>query len=72
MRARAIENQAYVVGVNRVGSGNGLDYCGDTRIVDPMGEITEAAPGVEMTITADIDPYVVADTRARFPFMLDR
>jgi predicted amidohydrolase len=72
LRARAIENQAYVVGVNRVGSGNGLDYCGDTRIVDPVGEITEATPGVEMTIMADIDPNVVADTRARFPFMLDR
>lgn len=72
LRARAIENQAYVVGVNRVGSGNGLDYCGDTRIIDPLGEITEAMPGIEMTIMADIDPSIVADTRARFPFMLDR
>jgi predicted amidohydrolase len=72
LRARAIENQAYVVGVNRVGSGNGLDYSGDSRIIDPMGEITAAAPGVETTITAEIDPAVVADTRARFPFMLDR
>jgi len=72
LRARAIENQAYVVGVNRVGSGNGLDYSGDTRIVDPMGEITEATPFVEQTIHADIDPAVVAETRARFPFMLDR
>ena len=72
LRARAIENQAYVVGVNRVGSGNGLDYSGDTQIVDPLGEITGATPGTEMTIMMDIDPNIVADTRARFPFMLDR
>ena len=39
LRARAIENQAYVVGVNRVGSGGKLDYSGDSRIVDPFGEL---------------------------------
>ena len=37
--ARAIENQAYVVAVNRVGSGGGLAYVGDSRIVDPQGEV---------------------------------
>src|ERR1700712_1536332 len=38
--ARAIENQAYVVGCNRVGTaGDGLKYCGDSRIVDPTGEL---------------------------------
>ena len=36
--ARAIENQAYVVGVNRVGEGGGLTYAGDSRIIDPLGE----------------------------------
>ena len=35
--ARAIENQAYVVGVNRVGEGGGLHYAGDSRIIDPLG-----------------------------------
>ena len=38
LRARAIENQAYVVGVNRVGTGDGLTYAGDSVIVDPLGE----------------------------------
>ncbi len=45
LQARAIENQAYVVGVNRVGHGNGLDYSGDSRIVDPWGEVLAAAAG---------------------------
>ena len=43
LRARAIENQAYVVGVNRVGSGGGLDYAGDSAIVLPFGRTLEAS-----------------------------
>lgn len=43
--ARAIENQAYVVGVNRVGKdGQGLDYTGDSLIIDPKGKIQNAPP----------------------------
>ena len=37
--ARAIENQAYVIGVNRVGEGGGLEYVGDSMVVDPVGEV---------------------------------
>jgi predicted amidohydrolase len=70
--ARAIENQAYVVGVNRVGSGDGLDYAGDSCIVDPLGEVLADAGATEGCIAADIDPALVADTRRRFPFMADR
>src|SRR5207237_570429 len=62
--ARAIENQAYVVGVNRVGNGGGLDYAGDSRIVDPMGEVLAAAAAIETVLVADIDPAVVKDVRA--------
>ncbi len=72
LRARAIENQAYVVGVNRVGSAGRLDYSGDSRIVDPLGNEIEAAPGEVTTIAADIDPAEVARVRAEFPFMQDR
>ncbi len=40
LQARAIENQCYVVGVNRVGKdGNDIYYCGDSMIIDPLGEI---------------------------------
>src|SRR6476646_8851347 len=40
LQARAIENQCYVIGVNRVGEdGSGIHYSGDSMIIDPMGEI---------------------------------
>ena len=70
--ARAIENQAYVVGVNRVGEGGGLHYAGDSRIIDPLGEILAAGAGGETILLADVDPVVVAETRKRFPFLADR
>ncbi len=74
LRARAIENQAYVVGVNRVGSGGGLDYVGDSAVVGPLGEVVaEAPPGAhEAALLADVDPAVVAATRSEFPFLADR
>ena len=70
--ARAIENQAYVVGVNRVGEGGGLAYAGDSRIVDPLGEVLAAGAGGETILLADVDPEVVAETRKRSPFLADR
>jgi predicted amidohydrolase len=70
--ARAIENQAYVVGVNRVGEGGGLQYAGDSRIIDPLGEILAAGAGGETILLADVDPDVVAETRKRYPFLADR
>ncbi len=72
LRARAIENQAYVIGVNRVGRAGRLTYSGDTRIIGPMGDEITAEPGVEETIIADIDQDFVAATRRDFPFMVDR
>lgn len=70
--ARAIENQAYVVGINRVGEGGGLAYAGDSRIVDPLGEVLAAGAGGETMLLADVEPAVVAETRKRFPFLADR
>ncbi|MEX0666136.1 MAG: nitrilase-related carbon-nitrogen hydrolase [Acidimicrobiia bacterium] len=70
--ARAIENQAYVVGVNRVGEGGGLDYVGDSRIVDPLGEVLAEATGTEAVLVADVDPARVTDVRKKFPFLTDR
>ena len=72
LAARAIENQAYVVGVNRVGSGGGLDYAGDSCIIDPLGEVLASAAGVETVLIADIDPAVVAKVRGELPFLADR
>lgn len=70
--ARAIENQAWVVGVNRVGQGGSLQYSGDSRIVDPRGELVAAAAGQEALLVADLDPEAVARTRRDFPFLQDR
>jgi predicted amidohydrolase len=70
--ARAIENQAYVVGVNRVGSGGGLDYVGDSCIVDPMGTVLASATDIETVLSVDVDPALVAKVRAELPFMADR
>lgn len=72
LTARAIENQAYVVGVNRVGSGGGLDYCGDSRIVDPLGEVLAAGARTEALLVAEVDAAHVAAVRARYRFLPDR
>jgi predicted amidohydrolase len=72
LRARAIENQAYVVGVNRVGSGGGLDYSGDSAVVDPLGEVLAAGAGGETVLLADLDSDHVASTRDHFRFLQDR
>ncbi len=72
LRARAIENQAYVVGVNRVGSGGGLDYSGDSAIIDPLGEVLATGAGAETVLLADLDPAQVASTRDHFRFLQDR
>jgi predicted amidohydrolase len=70
--ARAIENQAYVVGVNRVGTGGKLVYTGDSRIVDPMGRVLAAAAEQETLLLADLDAAVVEETRRALPFLPDR
>ncbi len=70
--ARAIENQAYVIGCNRVGTAAKLRYCGDSMIVDPMGETLASAAGGESILLADIDRATVQATREHFPFLADR
>jgi predicted amidohydrolase len=77
LRARAIENQAYVVGCNRVGTGGSgrgrtLSYVGDSVILDPLGETLTAAGDAEDLLVADVDPERVAEVRERFPFLADR
>ena len=73
LAARAIENQAYVVGANRVGTaGDGTEHAGDSRIVSPTGELLATAAGVETIALADVDPAEVAATRDRFRFLADR
>ena len=72
LRARAIENQAYVVAANRVGEGGGLGYAGDSCIVDPLGETLVSASGTETVLYAEVDPSTVEAVRKKFPFLADR
>lgn len=72
LRARAIENQAYMIAVNRVGKGGKLEYLGDSAIIDPLGiTLAEGSVG-ETMLLADVDPERVASVRAKFPFLTDR
>lgn len=72
LKARAIENQCFVVGVNRAGSdGNGLVYLGRSCVFGPSGvPVCTGGPGEE-TILCDLDPGEAVMHRARYPFLGD-
>lgn len=72
LRARAIENQAYVIGVNRCGADPSHDYAGGSRIVDPRGEIMAVAGTGEELVQATPDPDGLALYRGEFPALRDR
>jgi predicted amidohydrolase len=72
LRARAIENLAYVAGVNRAGEGGGLVYAGDSAVISPWGETLVEGSDAEAVFVADVDPAMVRDARARFPALADR
>ncbi|HUH55960.1 MAG TPA: amidohydrolase [Rhodanobacter sp.] len=72
LRARAIENLSYVVGVNRVGvDGNELPYAGDSVAVDPVGEALIELGAQEQVTTVTLDPAVLLAHRERFPAWMD-
>ena len=72
LRARAIENQAYVVGCNRVGAAGETRHVGDSAIIDPLGRTLASASQVETVLIADVDSAEVKRVRDRFPFLQDR
>ncbi len=72
LRARAVENQAYVAGVNRVGDGGRLHYAGDSAVINPMGETLAEAGDQARVVFSDVEPARVAEARSRFPFLADR
>ena len=71
LRARAIENLAYVLGVNRAGSDPYLDYPGRTILIDPHGTVIADAGAEEITLTAPVRHDVVEDWRREFPALMD-
>ena len=72
LRARAIENQAYVIGCNRVGVGPAGEYMGESMIIDPWGATLAMGGASAEVVFADIEPGIVSETRAKFPFIDDR
>jgi omega-amidase len=72
LRARAIENQCYVVGVNRVGDdGKGIHYNGNSMIVDPLGETLYQKKDDEDIFTITLEKNKLQEVRERFPFWKD-
>lgn len=71
LQARAIENQAYVVGVNRVGSDPYYNYTGRSLIVDPQGEILADAGEREGFIQVKLDLENLCKYREGLPFLAD-
>lgn len=71
LRARAMENLAYVVGVNRCGADPQYEYPGRSVIIDPWGEIVSDAGAEEGLVQAEIDWGKVRDWRTEFPALED-
>ena len=70
--ARAIENQCYVVGVNRVGSdGNNIYYSGNSLIIDPLGQVLYHMADEEDVFTITLQKEMLEETRSKFPFWKD-
>ena len=72
LQARAIENQCYVIGVNRVGDDpNNIHYIGESMVVDPMGEILYCKKDVEDIFTLTLDKDHLNTVREKLPFWKD-
>ncbi|NWF88534.1 MAG: carbon-nitrogen family hydrolase [Ignavibacteriaceae bacterium] len=71
LKARAIENQCYVIGVNRVGKDLKLNYNGNSSVFDPMGKEILAAANKEAIFSTEIDLDYVKEIRERLPFLRD-
>lgn len=72
-QARAIENQAWVVAVNRVGSDRTTRYGGRSQVIDPWGRVVAIAPAdEEAELIVDLDLDALRGLRASFPVLRDR
>lgn len=72
LKARAIENQCFVIGVNRVGlDENGLNYIGGSSVISPLGEVLVQADANQQIVSTEIDLQQVSDVRNQYPFLED-
>jgi predicted amidohydrolase len=72
LKARAIENQCYIAGINRVGTGDTIEYSGNSMIIDPYGNLLCCNEGEETLVIGDIDINKVSDIRTNFKLKSDR
>jgi len=71
LRARAIENQAYIIGVNRCGNDPEHSYSGRSQIIDPLGVVIADAQSEETVIHAELDYPALVKYRQQFPALSD-
>lgn len=73
LKARAIENQCYVAGCNRVGEdGEGISYNGCSAVIDPLGAVeNQLEEGKEGIVYAEISGEKLLEVRSKFPFLKD-
>lgn len=72
LKARAIENQCYVIGINRIGFGDGLEYNGKSIFVSPNGEILNEINSKEILIIQDLKIETIKEVKERFDIKKDR
>ena len=72
LKARAIENQVFMVGVHRTGEGDGLHYNGHSAIYSPNGEAVTTIREEECLLIGDINPEEIKEMRKTFPMKNDR
>lgn len=72
LKARAIENQVYIAGINCVGGKGGLNYSGNSALIDPQGLVIDELKNVEGLLIADVILDNVISYRAQFPLKADR
>jgi predicted amidohydrolase len=72
LKARAIENQCFMIGVNRTGvDGNGIRYPGSSCVIDPMGNVICSDRESDEYLVCEFDPARVNEVRSQFPFLRD-
>ena len=73
MEARAIENQCYTIGVNRIGlDDNGIQFNGQSKLIDMSGEIIEDLKNEEWAKTITISKSLLDSYRTKYPFLSDK
>ena len=70
---RAIENQCYTIGVNRVGEDEkGFQYSGDTSLIDYSGKIIYQISDIEQVVSSDVNMEALKNYRAKLAFLPDQ